>query len=329
VPSRDEALRRVRDAVGAEAAGDWWDYLLEFGYIPPRGGVSETEMDSAIRAVKYATAIARKVRHRADGSGADSMPGLNARTEAVSLLLAREADGDSEVTALRTRIGALLDWDAIPSWVKRTAQDEGTATMWVEAPVPDGHEVKMSASGFRVTPPLEVEAVDGYRHRLLEYVARDDPTVLRQPVRRGGTLEALSVLADVLARRYGWPPAHATVYLLSGLVPLHLPVRVVTTLTSSSGMVSEVTLRVDPTTASNDVRSAYVRARQGPRSRSVGEKHVRLAAFCAARPGQTGRQKFDTWNALHPEWAYEDPRTFSRDARASTRRLLAIHSVPD
>jgi hypothetical protein len=316
--------------VGEARFEDVWSYLLEFAFIPEKGGVPEEFLGSAIRAAKAAVALGRVAHGQTSTAGTQTAAGLNARIEAISTLLARDADTDPEVIELRSRLGPPMDWSEVPAWVEETAKADGPPTVWVEVPLPDGGGVVMTSSGFEVTPPLVVDRADGYRRRSLEYVAQDDTTVRRQSVRRGGTLEAVATVVDGLARRYGWWPAHATVYLLCGMVPLQLPVRVEVPLASSLGRHSEVVLHVAPTTSSTEVQSAYLRARGVRRRRSVGEKHALLAAFCAARPNRTWKQKFEAWNALHPEWEYRDPRTFSRDARAAAERLLApFLGVPD
>jgi hypothetical protein len=139
-------------------------------------------------------------------------------------------------------------------------------------------------------------------------------------------LEALrKKLSHGLASSYGWQPAQATVFLLTGSVPI-LPSLRTRTIRRVASPASRIILEVDPTVTPREVEQHYTRARRrlmgGRRFRRISEKHLRLAVFADAHRDGTWSDRMCAWNREFPDDRYANVRNFQRDAAGALRRLL-------
>ena len=257
---------------------------------------------------------------------------------AFSLLLYEEATKDAKVNAFRTEVLAnkLLDREAVPGWVEEQAEADGKANLWLqEIPVPPEYEreIRKRWSHLQETSPLKMSIpVDPWMQKLafhsLKYGGSGNQAYA-VPTRIGGVLDRLRILSERLASEYAWQEAQATLFILTGTVPLISPIQV--TLKMSKGplysrqlIILDVDVRVSP----QEVAKHYRLARREIKARRRGklsEKHLRLATFDAERPeGESWRKKLAEWNRTErPEWRYgNDPRRFAHECLHARRRIL-------
>lgn len=214
------------------------------------------------------------------------------RQEVLSFLLAREASMRGDVQAFRREVldGRLLTLDGVPSWVMDEDGQTGTGT-------PAG---------------------------ILEYLGAE-AWPLRQRTIEGGSLERLRLLGAGLSDVYGWEPAQATSFVLTGLSPLVPAIRCATVGGVPSSSTLRIVLAVDPVTSPRDLASYYKRARAREtqdRSGSVTRKQLKLAAFVAERSEQSWPELMEAWNRNFPRSRYSDTKGFQRDAVSARRALL-------
>ena len=156
--------------------------------------------------------------------------------------------------------------------------------------------------------------------------------VRRRTVTANGGLDQLGRLGETLASTFGWQPAQATMFVLTGIPPMIAAVRAnVPTMKVryefELDWARRITLDVDPGASSQKVVEAFERARAeyhhaGRRRTTV--KHLRLAAFTGAENvDKPWAERFRLWNERFPEWAYPQQSNFRRDAAAAQRRLLS------
>lgn len=173
-------------------------------------------------------------------------------------------------------------------------------------------------------------ALEGGRYAirliLLDYLDPASSVTKCRPVRKDGLLGRLKLLAHKLARF--WDEAAAVWFVLTGQAP---PIPLARTrLTYDSRGQHRITLELAPHLKPEEVAAIYARARRetpfgfpplgGRKYRPLTEKHLELAAFAAEEEG-SWQELLDRWNARHPEWRYQDRRTFARDAKAAFERV--------
>ncbi len=132
-------------------------------------------------------------------------------------------------------------------------------------------------------------------------------------------------MSESLAKRYAWWPAHGSLFVLTGQVPLLSPVRVTTTRRFPITAASRLTLEVDPTVTPREVAEHYGAARKSllqSRSRRMSPKHLRLAIYSATHSDGTWAERMRGWNDEHPDERYSQPSNFQRDAANAVKRLL-------
>ncbi len=225
------------------------------------------------------------------------------RAEALSALLAIDAEQDERVVAFRRRAlrGRLVKPERVAQWIERHA----------EPPT----DFVIVARG----QPLE------HFRRVLDYAAPPSTVAQHVEVAHGSTLDRLRALSDSLANRYAWQPAQASLFVLTALVPILPPVRSRTMHRVPVAAASRVALDVDPTVTPRELAQHYAAARKrilSGRSRRMSEKHLRLAIYAATQEEGTWDDRMRGWNDAHPEARYRESSNFQRDAAKAVKRLL-------
>ena len=147
-----------------------------------------------------------------------------------------------------------------------------------------------------------------------------------------GALGRLRGVVQRLVAQYPWDEAETTRFVLTGLPPFLLRVRLDAIVDEQLTACSRLTMQVDPTLSPSEVAFRYRLARKqilGARYRELSAKHVQLAEFALAARSTTapespesGAQRMARWNRDHPEWAYARVTNFLRDMSRAQRRLL-------
>ena len=177
-------------------------------------------------------------------------------------------------------------------------------------------------------------------HHALEYAVPDDDWVRRISTTTGGVLEELRRLSEKLASRYGWQPALATVFVLTGHIPevatiiskiqSHL-IKTNTLKLASKELrvpaIPKICLTIDPSATPEEVGDYYRKVRRkilgNRRYKKLSDKHLYLALLKAGLPkGESCASQMSRWNKGHPNWRYEHYSNFVRDCRRSLHRLL-------
>ena len=247
--------------------------------------------------------------------------GIGDRQAALSRVLAAYAAREGEVARFRREVlgGRLLARGEVEEWVDRQAERDGPPTRWLVAPLPP--DVQPQA-GEPLTLALQACRV---QVETLRYVVPDDPWVRARPVAAEGVLGRLERLSRRLADRYGWHPAQATVFVLTGAVPLVDAVRVAWR-RGAVPALDRIVLDLDPVLTPAEVAVRYRQARAQALGKALvrpqSEKHLALAVFAVEHPDGTLRERMAAWNRAHPQWRYSHATNFGRDLRAAVRRLL-------
>lgn len=312
-------LARVRALAEREQAGaigsDAWDWLQAQGYLEDVSSGDMPDDEAAaflvreLRRLRAAGAAASPVRERAGRMQTAARP---IRADALSDVMAAEAGRRADVADFRTAAlaGGLLPWGEVVAWVE--ARRPAKPTRWLTATVPEG------------TPwPAPRDA--GRRIETLAYAAHDSEWVQRLATEHGTELERLRILGERLASAYGWQPAQATTFVLTGLAPAVDPVRI-TVHEGSRPTTQRIVLDVDPAQTPEDVAAAYRATRKAmisKRHRDLSEKMYELAMFVDPADTRPWQERLTQWNERFPQWAYPTSsyKNFHRDANASYRRL--------
>ena len=334
----DDEVRRLLDArLGLPLTGE------EFAFLVLQGGVAEIQAAAkgstpAEALLGQATETVRNLRvsqgkpvgepaRRAGEMAIDDRD----RRYALSRLLALEAAREPEVVRFRETYlgGKVLAWEEIESWIKGQADADGEHSLYIEVVVPPETQVKPTASGLMLesdVPASELQTEGGVKARFLEHGVRDGKWVKRTPVRAGGVLDELRRLCERLAKSYTWTTDQACVFLLTGIDPYMVGVRLQTEVQSEHPAASRVTMVIDPVVAPLEVLERYSELRQKLLKgtyRPLQEKHLKLAVFAAERrPPAKWSEVMQAWNEAHPEQAYAKETIFARDCTAAQNRLL-------
>jgi hypothetical protein len=260
-----------------------------------------------------------------------------ARVDALSVLLAKEAEQEPAVQAFRRLYLAegFLPPEAVQSWIEAQSAADGPPSRWLAAPppIPEGTRIDWDGIVMTLDPPLTLPRLDpragataGTQRAYLTYGVPESAWERVVLVRNGGVLDQLRRLSEDLARQYDWQPPQATLFVLTGRVPLVPALRVRTGWHFPLTATVRITLAVHPSVTPQEVAEAYRKVRREMipgRARPLTEKHARLAAFTARRPeGETWADRMAAWNREYPRWRYKQSSNFSRDALRAQRRLL-------
>jgi hypothetical protein len=154
---------------------------------------------------------------------------------------------------------------------------------------------------------------------------RIDGDIVHRATRRKAILERLRQISESLAAFYGWEPADATTYVLTGTAPRVPAIKGDVRLKFPLPARSKIVLTIDPTATPREVAAAYasLRRRQFGRIRRLQPKHAELAVFAIRQHSQTEREQMEEWNRMHPGERYRFPSVFKRDS------VLAIQALAE
>jgi hypothetical protein len=245
-----------------------------------------------LRTVEEVAAEVRDVRADARGGVARGARPPSSRAVALWRLVAEKVGQEEEVVRFRDLYlpRGLITVAAIEKWIETNAGAKN-----------------------RRTP-----------RKLLAW-AEDDDHVHRAAVAPGSPADVLRVLTDDLHTNYGWQPAQAVTFVLTGRAPLvpdvirhavwHVPITA----------CSRVVLDIDPAAPPALVEQAYREARRAfgrDRFRAPTEQSVALAIFNVEHADESERARLRRWNRKHRDWRYETVEAFRRADREAQRKLL-------
>ncbi len=337
----EDARRQLEQQLGFGLPDETWKYLVDVGDVEAvlLGRWTIRNLASTVRDLlkafgrpilptHQAPRVLARPRRRSEGATRPT------REEVISGLLADGAANDEGVLTFRGDVlgGSLLSRHQVDGWIKRQADEDGPASLWLTVPVPKGYEVKSSIRAATTEPPLTISEKTPailIQRQYLSYITSlvgidEDPT-REVPTAEGGVLERLRQLSEALARHYGWDEALATNFVLTGEVPLVPSVKIRGSVPSTFRTLARISLIVDPALSPREVADHYRRFRRqivGGGHRNQSEKHMRLATFTAARAGENWRKQMVAWNRKHPEWRYKTETNFGRDGKRAIQRLL-------
>ena len=340
-----ENIRSELEAtLGSPLPEETWQFLVEHSYI--------NEIELGFNTIPGVAAEVRKLR-RAFGQpvpepddatlmldrkeNGPERNSLTQRLRAISILLAHDAAQDPLVVNFRSSVlnSRLLEPEEVEEWIKRQAATDGKPTRLLSGvPLPPDVEIQSdrAAGGWVTNPPVVINrehpALGNISCEHLSYGVPEDRWQRVIPTTVQGVLGGLRQLSEHLAKRYGWQNAQATLFTLTGQIPVVSALRVTTQLRSPLPVTTRITLTIDPTLTPREVAKHYGNVRQkvlGKRHRALTEKHIGLAMFSATRPEEeTWAERMAAWNKEYPEWRYtfEQVSNFRRDCLQAQRRLL-------
>ena len=147
-------------------------------------------------------------------------------------------------------------------------------------------------------------------------------------------LDRLREISERLANFYGWDEAQATVFVLTGITPLHRAMRAEARFSDPLPARSRITLTIDPKVTPREIADYYRAIRRdlfgGRRLRRLSAKHARLAVFAAQQPDDsTPAAQRARWNQecrawKRPKWRYQETTRFKRDCQQALDRLEGL-----
>ena len=273
---------------------------------------------------------------------AESRDSRERRRIAVSRLLAIEAGNDIYVRGFREmHLGSppadLLSWDEVEGWIEAQAAEAGEPTWFLEVPVPADLVIRGDAERrtFVLSAPATTKEVPevSTRWSYLAYGGPQSQHVQHAPVKADSVLDELRKITEDLVKRYAWKPEQATVFVLTGIVPLVSLARLTRTYSAALPVTSRIEISVDPMVTAEELAEYYRPFRQqmmpGRRNRALDAKHTELAIFAASRdPQEPWQETVAAWNdsvrTEHPDWRYGEMQkpNFRRDVSQARERLL-------
>ena len=190
-----------------------WDYLVDRGFVDEvLDGASDLDqlMNEARRIL---AAGAPSAEHRVPAP-APREPRLGQeRAWALSQLVAAYAHHDLDVIAFRHKYlaDALVEWADLDTWITAQAKLDGEPTTDVTIVLPAGAIPDPDADELHLSPPVARVRPARITTRRLDYALPGDDWVRRVAVTADGALDRLRVLAEALAKPYGWTPAQASI----------------------------------------------------------------------------------------------------------------------
>ena len=307
-----------------------WSYLVEGRYVKEvlTGYMTVDELVETARKILTAGQPSRPKVETASPAG--PAPG-EARAWALSMLIAAEAERDDAVIRFRNEVlhGVTMARSEVAGWIEHHPEAKLPMTHDVTITVEAGQLESDGPGWARLAQALDRVRITQTSVRVLDYAGAEDNWVSRVAVRDGGQLDWLRRLAEALAKQYCWQPAQATLFVLTGAVPLISRIRMTTGSRSQGPWADRVVLDVDPAESPAKVATAFAaQVRAGrPHSRPVKEKHARLAVHALVEHATLPwKDRTRLWNAEHSEWQCSDAN-YRRDALDTRNRLLRIHNV--
>lgn len=280
---------------------------------------------------------------------------ISAHSKVLSIIFAYDASQEEDLQRFRESVlgNRLIEPSKVEAWIKKQTSVDGPPSFWLrDVPIPmdlwkswmvsneEKHTLKFTRNFIRLQ---KVEL-----HYALEYAVPEDDWVRRISIAAEGVLEELRRLSEKFANRYGWQPALATVFVLTGYIPevasivskiqshffkthkirlaskeLRIPV------------IPKIHMTIDPSATPEEVSDYYGGMRRkilgNKRYRKLSDKHLNLALLKASVPkGESCTGQMSRWNKVHPEWRYRHSSNFVRDCLRSLHRLLMRdYIVPD
>ena len=328
--SYDEIRAALARRLGHEPEEEVWGRLVEEDYVR-EVWEGTAEIDYLEEKYREFNRISRPLL-QPQKSAIDS--GLRRiRLQILSGLTARQAANEKSVITFRRQYltGGLLKLEEVVEWITRQATEDGPASTYLRVAIPDGYEL-VRRNGRVITEPLltisNPTSVTKVEAELLSYTSPEDQWARWISVKHGGTLDSLRVVSKALARRYTWWEAHATVFVLTGIIPLLSSLRGGVRVAYNQPISSRITMEIDPTLTPEEVAQHYKKLRAsliGARYRSMSEKHMRLAEFYRGHKpeGTTWTALMDEWNRSQDRsWGYSRFETFARDCKRAWERLM-------
>jgi hypothetical protein len=251
----------------------------------------------------------------------------------LSQLVAAHAHHDPDVIAFRHKyVGdALVEWADLDTWLMARAKLDGDPTTDVTIALPASAIAAPDADELHLSPPVERVRPARVTSRVLAYALPGDDWTRRTAVTADGTLDRLRILAEALARAYGWTPAQASIFVLCGVPPFIATIRIIqipAKVRHRADLVwaRRITLDIDPAATPQQVLHAFQHARrqQGlAQLHRLSLKHLRLAAFAGAEHAdKPWAERLRLWNRSFPKWHYAQQSNFRRDALRAEARIL-------
>lgn len=325
----NEVRRALQKRLRREVTDAMWSYLEE-GRYPAEVAedlMSIDDLSDVVRKIESAAARPGKKRPEPVEPPATSEPGQERRW-ALSQLVAVEMNADKRVVSFRERYldGATMSSAEVERWIKeRTENPVRTRNLTIS--VERTRLVSDAGGHMTLDPPLAEFSGGRLSVDVLDYAVPGEQWVHRVGVSTHSVLDQLRRLSEALAQQCAWQPAQATVFILTGVVPLISTVRTTTALFSSGPAWSQrIILNIDVSATVDEVVEAVrsVRKEQGlDKRRTISPKSARLAAFTLAQHVDKpwlDRQRL--WNQAFPDWAYSNPANFRRDALAARSHLM-------
>ena len=327
-----EPIRRALvDQIGTPEAGSQkvWDYFVREGHVEAVQNGSRDLLWLSERVQSFLEASGRwaKVfKPREEMLSPSTRVGDHMMV--LSRLLAKEAAEREDVRSFRQQVlgGQLLKPVQVERWILgRQPKEGGSEGMVLRIEAPAGIEF---ARAFRLKSPITVRETIGGEWRTLDYATPGVAHVkaVATPATKGD-LARLRFLSEDLAKQYHWQQAQATVFVLTGQIPVVPSFR--PSVENRWPGPRRITLDIDLILSPKDLAARYARVRQQlrpekARRRELSQKHLTLALFITARPGdEPWAKRFKAWNMKYPRWKYSAESNFRRDASRAVERVRA------
>jgi len=330
-----EAVRAdLKARLGDETITDKeWNYFVNCGDV---SAVVREEKDLnwlINRVIAFCDATGRPIKRRmVQLISADQIKKRLEHQVLLSELAADEAAHHPGVIGFRKEVlkDRLLAPERVEAWVNQQAKVDGPATHWLgDVPIPSGHqfEVDSKSGTFVIRPELRLSRLArSVSTQLLDYAALPDPWIRRVPTAVGGVLERLRLLSIDLVRSYDWEEAAATLFVLTGRIPLIQPLVLKSSWNSRTFKRRVVELSVDPAISPAELAKQYGVLRSklisGRRVRPLSNKHLQLASFLVEKPDESWASRLHRWNKAFPNWKYTHASNFRRDALKARERVV-------
>ncbi len=233
--------------------------------------------------------------------------------------------------------GRLLKPDQVEPWImERERIPKPPAGMRLTIEAPESIGLSFDSDGLRLAKPISVQKIIGSTWDHLDYAtpeARHVKSIATPAVT--GPLAQLRQLSEDLAKSYAWQDAQATLFVLTGLVPVLPSFRWSITPSAGHAMpegkygARRISLDVDLILSPKELAARYaeIRRRLRPeksRRRELSEKHLTLAYFLADHgDALPWAKRLQAWNTEYPRWKYGHESNFRRDALRATERILS------
>jgi len=319
----DETRQKLAARLGHEPHSGIWKLLCDDKWVEDvaRGRATIEELATHYRKIKKAFE---------DNEESSAQKALSPRKLSpsrqmivVAKVLAQDASADPLVRHFRARyLPELLPPEGVEDWIRRQAERDGLPSDWIEFPAPQG---SLSGRDY-VGPPLTtLPPGTRVRRKFLEYQT-DGDEVRSIPVAAGGVLDRLQEVGESLAGRYGWQESQATLFVLTGQIPL--PPSLIYHISAAfggPGPVVRIVLNVDPEVSPGQVKVVYSKVRRavlGKRCRPLTEKVIAMVDFVLDHSGLSWQEKWEAWNRACPESRYSSPRSMANAYYRALSKLL-------